>query len=177
MLDAISILLCLSCAVHATQEYNFRYAVAGGGSNGMTVSWSTLLTYSNPPMIRFGSNQSTLKEHGITVTGLTQHYYDNYHHHVTIDSLTPSTTYYFTVTSQNDTEGASPIRSFRSNPLPVHEKGVRIAIYGDMVIISFMFSSGYVFVFIRIFAITIYKCIFPCYHIYIYIYMHVCVYI
>jgi hypothetical protein len=98
-----------------------------GDPNGMVISWQT----ENPTKtstVMYGFSDSDLSLEGI---GIQQTYYQTWDHHVILQDLKPSTTYYYSC--GDSLGGFSPTFSFTTAPSrDTVEYPMNIAIFGDM---------------------------------------------
>ena len=101
--------------------------------NGMTVSWSTVGPIDVAPSVAYGTSPSELS---VSATGLSHHYDPSitYFHHVVLDSLQPSTTYYWQVTSPAGVN--SSVLSFTTAPKVGDHKPFVVSINGDMGLVN-----------------------------------------
>ena len=73
--------------------YNFRFSVSTKYFNSITISWSTKLSYTNNPEIKYSLDKNNLN---IIASGYSNNYINtSFHHHVTTYSLNYSSTYFF----------------------------------------------------------------------------------
>ena len=131
----------------ATTPALVRLALAGkdelGQSNGMTVSWTTQVE-TKASLVLYGTDAKNLSSRQ---EGYQQKYLYTSHHHVTLQNLKPSTTYFYTcgdddtntnTDTDTDLEGSSrsQVFSFQTAPSLATGGGANqsftIAIYGDM---------------------------------------------
>ena len=101
--------------------------------NGMTVSWSTVGPIDARPAIVFGTDPSSLDQHE---SGWTRHYVPSvtYFHHVVLNGLTPSTKYYWQVTSPVGVN--STVLSFTTAPKVGEARPFVVSINGDMGLVN-----------------------------------------
>ena len=101
--------------------------------NGMTVSWSTAGPIDVVPSAAYWTNATKLV---MNATGESHHYDPSttYFHHVVLDDLLPSTTYYWQVTSPADVN--SSVLSFTTAPKVGENKPFTVSINGDMGLVN-----------------------------------------
>ena len=97
--------------------------------NGMTVSWSTVGPLGVAPTVAYGLTPDSLNS---TTSGWTLHYDPSvtYFHHVPLYPLTPSTRYYWRITSPSTVN--STTLSFTTGPVVGSHTPFTVAINGDM---------------------------------------------
>jgi predicted phosphodiesterase len=138
----VTLVLILGYAISTTtavaaaepEPIQFRIALI---PNGMTVSWSTVNPISSLPKVIYGTSSIQLNQNA---TGYTLHYEPSitWFHHVVLENLSPSTTYYWQVISddsnvlQNQKKKIeNPILKFRTAPPVGADMPFRFAVYGD----------------------------------------------
>ena len=101
--------------------------------NGMTVSWSTIGPIHATPTIVYGTDPSRLSA---KESGWTRHYVPSisWFHHVVLNNLQPSTTYYWQVTSPVGVN--SSVLSFTTAPKVGDHKPFVVSINGDMGLVN-----------------------------------------
>lgn len=118
------ILFFLFRIVNANKDpYNFRFAI-GNTENSLTISWSTNFNYNSGPIVKYGLEEDNLNN--FKVGNSVQYIENSFHHHVTLDSLNYSSTYFFTA---GDRFIMSKVEKMNSNK---NTYPLNIAIYGDM---------------------------------------------
>ena len=100
---------------------------------GMTVSWSTLGALHARPSIAYGTDAGQLDQTG---HGWSRHYVPSvtHFHHVVLDKLQPSTTYYWQVTSPHGVN--SSVLSFTTAPKVGEHQSFVVSINGDMGLVN-----------------------------------------
>jgi len=101
--------------------------------NGMTVSWSTVGPIDAVPSVAYWTNSSKQQ---MSATGVTHHYVPSisWFHHVVLNGLSPSTTYYWQVTSPADVN--STVLSFTTAPKVGSHMPFTVSINGDMGLVN-----------------------------------------
>lgn len=145
------------CAVRSTDlPTQVHIALAGsdkeGNPNTVAISWNTVnrtltstVKYGLKSAVRFYSFQNFLtvitnskfysRSYTSQSTGKCSSYYETFNHHVVLDALLPSTTYYYTV--GDDRAGWSSEFSFKSAPLSSEVRGnFTFAVFSDLGIVQ-----------------------------------------
>lgn len=102
-----------------------------GNSNKIAVSWSTV-AQSSTSVVKYGTSKGTYTE---SASGYSRSYYETFHNHVVLNTLTPNTVYYYVV--GNDADGWSSELSFTSAPLSSNLRGnFSFGVFGDLGVVS-----------------------------------------
>ena len=131
LLALVSVLaLCAAAPPHDPSPIQQRIALQ---PNGMTVSWSTIGPLSTAPSVSYGLSPASLSTNA---TGYSLHYDPSitHFHHVVLDQLQPSTTYYWTVTTPPQLN--TSVLSFTTAPVAGSATPFTIAINGDMGLVN-----------------------------------------
>ena len=101
--------------------------------DGMAVTWSTVGPIDAVPSVAYGTNAS---EMSMSATGFSSHYDPSitHFHHVVLDKLQPSTTYYWQVTAPAGVN--SSVLAFTTAPTVGSHMPFTVSINGDMGLVN-----------------------------------------
>jgi len=109
-----------------------------GNSNSMSVTWSTS-TQTSSSTVKYGTSSGVYTN---TVTGYSRSYYETFHNHVVLGTLSSDTLYYYVV--GDSTGGWSSEYTFRSAPLSSKLRGnFSFAVFGDLGLVNGEASNNY----------------------------------
>lgn len=131
MLRSCSLFLTFGLALTSNIPTQVHVALAGsdstGNSNTFSVSWNTV-TQTSTTFVKYGTVSGT---YDMVSEGSSAAYYETFNHHVVLQTLKPSTKYYYIV--GDDTDGWSPEFSFKSAPLSSDlRNNFSFVVYGDL---------------------------------------------
>ena len=137
MMSSLLVLVALAALFGATAAQSDptpiqqRIALQPGG---MSLSWSTLGALDATPSVSYGLSPTALTS---AATGWSSHYEPSitHFHHVVLDGLTPSTRYYWQVTSPAGMANATTL-SFVTAPAAGTHRPFTVAINGDMGLVN-----------------------------------------
>ena len=105
-------------------------ADSNGNSNKLAVSWNTV-NQTTTSIVKYSTTSGVYTE---TASGKSSAYYESFNHHVVLNTLTPSTNYYYIV--GDDTEGWSKEFTFKSAPTTDLRENFSFLVYGDLGVVN-----------------------------------------
>ncbi|GMH84073.1 hypothetical protein TrST_g11227 [Triparma strigata] len=123
----LTLLATLGLPAQASTITQIHIALAGSDDNGISTGMAvSFQTESDSPSasVRYGLSADSLSS---TATATSSTYWETYDHHAVLESLEPSTQYYYQIVDGDD---VSEVLSFTS--APTEKDSVNFAVFGDL---------------------------------------------
>lgn len=143
---AVLFIFFVCVAIGSDVPTQVHIALAGSDKEGnpstVAISWNTV-NRTLTSTVKYGLKPAAASSYASQSSGKCSSYYETFNHHVVLDTLLPSTTYYYTV--GDDLAGWSVEFSFKSAPLSSEVRGnFTFAVFSDLGLTNGVPTSNYV---------------------------------
>jgi phosphodiesterase/alkaline phosphatase D-like protein len=129
---AVAFQACVSASNAPAQVHiSLAGSDSDNNSNTIAVSWATV-TQTSTSVVKYGVKSGVYSD---SSTGYSRSYYETFHNHVVLKTLSPDTVYYYIV--GDDVGGWSSELTFTSAPLSANLRGnFSFAVFGDLGVVN-----------------------------------------